>query len=115
MKPEDLREGVVPPNGVLLQPPVSMLIRETPPIVSEDWAFYRIKANREGTVVSLKLVALEPVVFKANYRLYYNMPERRFILSSDYLKLLKHGREKLASCIEACYFEQLIGEQNVSK
>ena len=81
--PDQIIRGVPPEKGVLLTGVV---------VEGEHWRLYLLREHAEYP--SFKLVAVQPVPIKANYRLYYDIRKGRYVRTTDWLKIIKH-RDRL--------------------
>ena len=53
------------------------------------WDVYQTRNKNPIEFVTLKLVAQEHAPIKANYRVYYNMQQKRFSRTTDWLSLIR--------------------------
>ncbi len=81
MNEKSLNKGNIPDNAVFvttLQNPEDNTL----------WDLYQ-SFNKDALFISLKFIAQDYVPIKANYRVYYNVMEKRFARTNEWLALLR--------------------------
>lgn len=65
-----------------------------------EWEVYTRDTDENNVYLTVKVVACDPVINKANYWLWFNKNKKTFGSRSDDLKLLKKNRPDLFNAIK---------------